>query len=55
MLVWHSTKPTWCLDRQTTLNNGNVVDWQPFQPHEFISLESDSRIVNIIKNHQKQK
>lgn len=28
---------------------GDVVDWQPYQQHEFIALEKDSRIVNIIK------
>jgi hypothetical protein len=38
------------VDWQTTLNNGNVVDWQPHQPHEFIALEPNSRIVNIQKN-----
>ena len=32
------------------LVSGNVVDWQPFQPHEFIAMEPDSRIVNIIKH-----
>ena len=31
------------------LSSGDVVDWQPHQPHEFISLEPNSRIVNIIK------
>jgi len=28
---------------------GNVLDWQPGQAHEFISLETDSRLVNIMK------
>lgn len=28
---------------------GNVLDWQPNQPHEFIALEPNSRIVNIQK------
>lgn len=31
------------------LSTGDVVDWQPHQPHEFISLEPNSRIVNIVK------
>jgi quercetin dioxygenase-like cupin family protein len=33
------------LDR--TLNCGDVVDWKANDPHEFISLEPDSRMVNI--------
>jgi quercetin dioxygenase-like cupin family protein len=37
------------VDWEKMLVNGNVVDWQPFQPHEFISLEDNSRIVNINK------
>lgn len=28
---------------------GDVLDWKPNDPHEFISLEDNSRIVNIIK------
>jgi quercetin dioxygenase-like cupin family protein len=30
-----------------TLNCGDVVDWKANDPHEFISLEPDSRMVNI--------
>ena len=32
-----------------TVVAGNVLDWQPNQPHEFIALEDNSRIVNIVK------
>jgi quercetin dioxygenase-like cupin family protein len=28
---------------------GDVIDWQPHDPHEFVALEDNSRIVNIIK------
>lgn len=28
---------------------GDVLDWQPNDPHEFIALEPNSRIVNIVK------
>lgn len=28
---------------------GSVIDFQPNQSHEFIALEDNSRIVNIIK------
>jgi quercetin dioxygenase-like cupin family protein len=29
---------------------GNVLDWAPNDPHEFIALEPNSRLVNILKN-----
>ena len=29
---------------------GDVLDWEPHQLHEFIALETNSRIVNIIKS-----
>jgi quercetin dioxygenase-like cupin family protein len=32
-----------------TIKAGDVVDFEPNEPHEFIALEPDSRIVNIIK------
>lgn len=35
---------------EKTVTAGNVIDWQPNQPHEFIALESNSRIVNLLKN-----
>ena len=28
---------------------GNVVDWPAHQAHEFIALEPNSRLVNIVK------
>ena len=28
---------------------GDVIDWQAYQQHEFIALEDNSRIVNIVK------
>lgn len=28
---------------------GDVIDWRPNHPHEFIALEDNSRAVNIIK------
>lgn len=31
-------------------NTGDVIDWRPYDPHEFVALEANSRIVNIIKN-----
>ena len=31
------------------LFSGNVVDWPAGQAHEFVALEADSRIVNIVK------
>ena len=41
----HGPDGTW----EKTLTSGNIVDWQPFQQHEFIALEDNSRIVNIVK------
>jgi quercetin dioxygenase-like cupin family protein len=37
--------PSW----EKTVSAGDVIDWQPYQLHEFIALEDNSRIVNIVK------
>ena len=34
---------------ERVLKAGDVVDWKPNDPHEFVALEDNSRIVNIIK------
>jgi|APFre7841882654_1041346.scaffolds.fasta_scaffold490961_2 quercetin dioxygenase-like cupin family protein len=34
----------------TTCQSGDVLDWAPNDPHEFVALEKNSRIVNIVKN-----
>jgi len=34
---------------EMTLVTGNVIDWPANQPHEFIALEPNSRLVNIQK------
>jgi len=34
---------------ERVLSAGDVADWKPNDPHEFIALEENSRIVNIIK------
>ena len=31
------------------INQGDIVDWDDRQNHEFISLEDNSRLINIIK------
>lgn len=28
---------------------GDVLDWFPGQQHEFVALEADSRVVNVVK------
>lgn len=28
---------------------GDVLDWQANDPHEFVALEANSRLVNIVK------
>jgi quercetin dioxygenase-like cupin family protein len=32
-----------------TLGCGDIVDWPAHQAHEFIALEPNSRLVNIVK------
>ncbi len=32
-----------------TFSAGDLIDWQPFQSHEFIALEPNSRLINIVK------
>jgi len=34
---------------ERVLKAGDVVDWRPNDPHEFVALEDNSRIVNIVK------
>lgn len=35
---------------EQTVTAGDVIDWRPNDPHEFVALEDNSRIVNILKN-----
>tara|TARA_R110000803_G_scaffold95759_1_gene163864 strand:- start:37 stop:333 length:297 start_codon:yes stop_codon:yes gene_type:complete len=28
---------------------GQIVDFNPFEPHDFIALEDNSRMINIVK------
>jgi len=30
---------------------GQLIDFQPNQPHEIMALEDNTRIFNIVKNH----
>jgi hypothetical protein len=34
---------------ESVISSGAVLDWEPGQYHGFISLEPNSRLVNIIK------
>ena len=36
-------------ERTMTLNCGDVVNWPANQAHEFVALEPNSRLVNIVK------
>ena len=36
-------------DWDITIKAGDIVDFEPNEQHEFIALEPNSRIVNIIK------
>jgi quercetin dioxygenase-like cupin family protein len=42
----------WGLDFDQTLACGTVLDWAPHTQHGFEALEANSRLVNILKNHQ---
>jgi quercetin dioxygenase-like cupin family protein len=35
---------------ERVVKSGDVVDWKANDPHEFIALEPNSRLVNIQKN-----
>ena len=37
-------------DKEEIAKAGDIYDWKAGDPHEFISLKSNSRIVNILKN-----
>lgn len=37
-------------DKEEIAKSGDVYDWNVGDPHEFISLEPKSRIINILKN-----
>ncbi|CAB4169716.1 hypothetical protein UFOVP1302_78 [uncultured Caudovirales phage] len=32
------------------VNAGDVLDWQPNEPHEFVALDAGARLVNIVKS-----
>lgn len=34
---------------EKVVKTGDVIDWRPNDPHEFIALEDNSRAVNIVK------
>jgi len=34
---------------ERVLTAGDIADWKPHDPHEFVALEDNSRIVNIVK------
>ena len=31
---------------------GKVIDFPPFQPHELVALEDNTRIINILKKYK---
>lgn len=34
---------------QREVKTGDVLDWRPDEPHEFVATEASSRLVNIVK------
>lgn len=35
-------------DWQRIVSSGDVINWEPYKMHEFVALEDNSRIVNIV-------
>jgi quercetin dioxygenase-like cupin family protein len=38
-------------DWEQTAEAGQLIDFQPNQPHEIMALEDNTRIFNIVKNY----
>lgn len=38
-------------DWETEAEAGQILDFRPNEPHEIMSLEDNTRIVNIVKNY----
>lgn len=38
-------------DWEQTAQAGQLIDFQPNQPHEIMALEDNTRIFNIVKNY----
>lgn len=36
-------------DWEENYSTGSIIDWEPYQMHEFIALTPNSRLVNITK------
>ena len=34
---------------ERVVSAGDVLDWRPNEPHEFVALDAGSRLVNIVK------
>lgn len=39
-------------DWEVVVPAGKIIDFPPNQPHEFMALEDDTRVVNILKNNR---
>lgn len=35
---------------ERVVSAGDVLDWRPNEPHEFIALSAEARLVNIVKS-----
>lgn len=38
-------------DWEKIASAGTVLDFRPNEPHEFVALEDDTRIINIVKKY----
>lgn len=41
-------------NKEEIANPGDIYDWNAGDPHEFISLKSNSRIVNVLKTYARK-
>ena len=38
-------------DWEKTVAAGQIIDFRPYEPHEFVALEDNTRVVNIVKKY----
>jgi quercetin dioxygenase-like cupin family protein len=38
-------------DWEIEVEHGKIIDFRPYEPHEIIALEDNTRIINLVKKH----
>jgi len=51
MIVARGKVKTYSHDWEQISQAGQLIDFQPNQPHEIMALEDNTRIFNIVKNY----